>query len=34
MVSMRITDFYPICPKLCVSDVVSIWHLYLSVHPH
>lgn len=33
MVNMSGTDFFPICPKLYVSDVVSIWHLYLSVHP-
>lgn len=30
MVHVSSTDFSPICPKLYVSDVISIWHLYLS----
>lgn len=30
MVHVSGTDFSPICPKLYVSDVISIWHLYLS----
>lgn len=34
MASVSGTDFSPICPKPYVSDVVSIWQLYLSVHPH
>lgn len=30
MVHVSSTDFSPICPKMYVSDVISIWHLYLS----